>query len=103
MKLIWSKEALTRLIEIEEFIAEDNVIKAVEFTNYLVDQSLIIEENPKIGRVVPEFTDENIRELLIKGYRLVYRLSGGRLDILTLFEGHRQIRKEEIFDGENES
>jgi len=97
MKVIWSKEALQRLIEIEAFIAEDNTAKAIEFTDYLVDQSLMIEENPKIGRVVPEFNDNNIRELLIKGYRMVYRLSEGRINILTVFEGHRQIRKTEIY------
>ncbi|HEU20516.1 MAG TPA: type II toxin-antitoxin system RelE/ParE family toxin [Deltaproteobacteria bacterium] len=97
MKVFWSKEALQRLIEIEAFIAEDNEVKAVEFTDDLVDQSLMIEENPKIGRVVPEFMDNNIRELLIKGYRMVYGLGGGRINILTVFEGHRQIRKTEIF------
>ncbi len=97
MKIVWSNESLQRLIEIEAFIAEDNESKAVEFTEYLVNQSLLIEENPEIGRVVPEFMDKNIRELLIKGYRMVYDLSRGRIDILTVFEGHRQIRKNEVY------
>jgi len=101
MKVVWSKEALQRLIEIEAFIAEDNMAKAVEFTDYLVDQSLMIEDNPKIGRVVPEFMDNNIRELLIKGYRIVYGLHEGRINILTVFEGHRQIRKTEIYQNKN--
>ena len=97
MKVIWSKESLHRLIEIEEFIAEDNPSKAVEFTDFLVSKSLLIEENPRMGRMVPEFSDPDIRELIIKGYRLVYRLGKGRIDILTVFEGHRLIRKSEIF------
>jgi plasmid stabilization system protein ParE len=97
MKVVWSKESLNRLIEIEEFIAENNPSNAIEFTDFLVSKSLLIEENPGIGRTVPEFSDPDIRELIIKGYRLVYRLGKGRIDILTVFEGHRLIRKSEIF------
>ena len=67
MKVVWSKEALYRFIEREAFIAEDNEGKAVEFTDYLVDQTLMIVDNPKMGGVVPEFMDSNIRELLING------------------------------------
>ena len=93
MKVIWSKESLNRLIEIEEFIAEDNPLKAIEFTDFLVSKSFIIEENPKMGRMVPEFSDPDIRELIIKGYRLVYRIGKNRIDVVTVFEGHRLIRK----------
>ena len=96
MKVLWSKESLDRILEIEEFIAVDNILKAEEFTDLLISKSFIIEENPEIGRIVPEFSDSTIRELIIKGYRLVYRYSKDRIDILTVFEGHRQIRKSEI-------
>jgi toxin ParE1/3/4 len=96
MKVIWSKESLNRIIEIEEFIAEDNSEKAVEFIDFLISKSLLIEENPGMGRIVPELSDQNIRELLIKGYRLVYHIGKGQIEILTVFEGHRLIRKSEI-------
>ena len=101
MKVIWSKESLDRLIEIEEFIAEDNPEKAAKFTDFILSKSFLVEENPRIGRMVPEFSDPDIRELIIKGYRLVYRIVKDRINFLTVFEGHRQIRKSEIFfDGE---
>ena len=53
--------------------------------------------------MVPEFSDPDIRELIIKGYRLVYRPGKGKVDILTLFEGHRLIRKSEILPDEDDS
>jgi len=96
MKVSWSPESLNRLIEIEAFIAEDNASKAIEFTDYIVSKSSIIMENPEIGRVVPEFSDPKLRELIIKGYRLVYRIVENHIEILTVFEGPRQIRKSEI-------
>jgi toxin ParE1/3/4 len=97
VKVIWSKESLNRLIEIEEFIAEDSPSKAVEFLDFLVSKYFLIEENPRMGRMVSEFSDPDIMELIIKGYRLVYRIGKGRINILTVFEGHRLIRKSEIF------
>ena len=98
MNIHWSKESLERLIEIEEFIAMDNIQKAEEFTDFLIEKSVVLEDNPEIGRIVPEFSDSRIRELIIKGYRLVYRVTNDRIDILTVFEGHRLIRKSEIYN-----
>jgi len=43
MKIFWSNESLERLLEIEEFIAIDNVGKAEEFTEFLISQSFLIE------------------------------------------------------------
>ncbi|MFH1942575.1 MAG: type II toxin-antitoxin system RelE/ParE family toxin [bacterium] len=97
MKVIWSKESLDRLIEIEEFISEYNPIKAVEFIDFIISKSITIEDNPKIGRVVPELSNNEIRELIIKNYRLVYKIRKNNIEILTVFEGHRLIKRSEIF------
>ena len=96
MNVIWSKEALTRLIEIEEFIGRDNQEKAESFIDYLIDRGESISNNPKIGRVVPETANQKIREIIVKRYRIVYRLDKNRIEILTVFEGHRLLRVQEI-------
>jgi len=54
MKVIWTKEALERLTEIEEFIAQDSPQQAEKFINFLIERGESILQNPKIGRVVPE-------------------------------------------------
>ncbi|MCB9768200.1 MAG: type II toxin-antitoxin system RelE/ParE family toxin [Candidatus Omnitrophica bacterium] len=33
-----------------------------------------LAEHPRIGRAVPEFSDENLRELIHRPYRIVYRV-----------------------------
>ena len=101
MKVLWSKESLNRLKEIEEFIAQNNPIKAEEFIDYIISRSSIIADNLKSGRIVPEFLNPDIRELIIQNYRLVYKTGKNHIDILTVFEGHRLIRKSEIFPGKN--
>jgi toxin ParE1/3/4 len=41
---------------------------------------------------VPEISNPDIRELIYRRYRIVYRFKGDVLEILTVFEGHRLLR-----------
>ena len=101
MKIFWTKEALLRLLEIEEYISIDNPVVAVEFVDKLISVSETLIDNPEKGRIVPELSFENIRELLYKNYRIVYLVKKNSVDILTVFEGHQQLKKEEIFKSKN--
>lgn len=96
MKLVWTKEALHRLLEIEEYISRDNPVAAADFVDKLISLAETIVDNPKKGRVVPELSLENIRELLFKNYRIVYLVKKSSVEILTVFEGHQLLKKEEI-------
>ena len=101
MKIFWTKEALLRLQEIEEYISRDNPIGAIEFVDKLITVAETIIDNPKKGRIVPELSFENIRELLHQNYRIVYLVKKNSVDILTVFEGHQLLKKEEIFKSNN--
>lgn len=46
---------------------------------------------PESGRIVPEFGRDDLREFIIRSYRLVYRIFSDRIEVLTVFEGHRLI------------
>lgn len=99
MRLRWSREAGENLVEIEEFIARDSPERAVRFVDALIDHAeTILADNPRSGRVVPEIGNPDIRELIYRGYRIVYRLKGDAIDILTVFEGHRLLRRSETGD-----
>lgn len=97
MKLLWSREALGRLIEIEEFIARDNPERAASFVDGIIAHTEnILPSNPNAGRTVPELSLPNIREILYRNYRIVYRLAGDRIEVLTVFEAHRLLREDEL-------
>ena len=96
MKLIWTREALEKLSEIETFIAQDSPERAERFVNYLINRGELLIKNPRIGRVVPEIANPTIREIIVKKYRIVYYLHEKQISILTVFEGHRQLRIDEI-------
>ena len=96
MPLIWSREARENLVDIEDFIARDSLERAVRFVDALIDHAEDnLPANPRSGRVVPEIGNSEIRELIYRGYRIVYRIKGELLEILTVFEGHRLLRRDE--------
>ena len=96
MSVTWSQEAGENLVAIEEFIARDSSERAVLFVDALVDHTdAMLTDNPESGRTVPEIGNHDIRELIYRGYRIVYRLNSGRVEILTVFEGHRLLRLNE--------
>jgi len=89
LKVIWSRESLRRLIEIENYIAKDNPERAIKFIDKIIDRGEDIKNFPLRGRIVPEFSNNDIREVLENSYRIVYRISKTRVEILTIFEGHK--------------
>lgn len=94
--IVWSKESLTRLHEIEDYIAKDNPKAAIEFVGKLIVRAESIIHHPKKGRVVPEIAIDNIRELLYKNYRIVYIIKEKTIFIVTVFEGHKLLNVDDI-------
>ena len=89
MKLLWTDRSRRDLLSIGRFIAEDNPKAARAWVEKLRERAREAAEMPLVGRVVPERSDENIREVIVRNYRLVYRVYEDTLLLLTVFEGHR--------------
>lgn len=96
IKIIWTHEALLRLFEIEDFISQDSPDRAGKFVDQLIEHTESLSDNPLSGRTVPEISNPDIRELIFRKYRIVYRIKRNNIDILTVFEGHRLLRIDEI-------
>jgi toxin ParE1/3/4 len=77
-KLIWSPAARDDLHDIVVFIARDNPERAMSFGYELISQADRLQGFPEIGRMVPEYRNSNIRELIFNPYRLVYRINHDR-------------------------
>lgn len=92
----WSDEALENLWDIEKFIGRDNPEKAERFVTYLIEKGESIVLNPHMGRMVPEISNPEIRELIVKKYRIVYQVQEGQIIILSVFEGHKLLRIDEL-------
>lgn len=96
MKVVWTEQALERLQEIEDFISQDSPDRAARFVAKLLERGDSLTPFPAVGRQVPELGSYVIREILEGNYRIVYRLTQERIEILTVFEGHRLLPANDI-------
>jgi toxin ParE1/3/4 len=80
-KLIWSASAQPDLKDIAAFIAEDSPSAARRFVKSLFDVVERLADFPESGRVVPEFDDPGIREVIRRPCRIVYRINRGERTI----------------------
>ena len=76
-KLIWSP-ARDDLHDIVVFIARDNPNRAMSFGYELIFETDRLREFPKAGRIVPEYRNDDLREIILRPYRIVYRIDHDR-------------------------
>ncbi len=100
MKLLWTERSRADLLEIRRFIARDKPGAASDWLARLRQRALQAAELPSSGRSVPELGREDIREILERDYRIVYRVLEDEIHVLTVFEGHQRLRLEELDDSE---
>ena len=74
-KLIWSPVARDGLHDIVTFSARDNPTRSMSFGYELISRIDHLEELPEAGRVVPEYRNENLHEIIFRPYRIVYRIN----------------------------
>lgn len=77
-KLIWSPASRDDLRQIVSFISRDSRERAGAFGFRLISETDKLETFPEIGRVVPEFQMVTIREIIVRSYRIVYRVDHAR-------------------------
>ncbi|MGI4728153.1 MAG: type II toxin-antitoxin system RelE/ParE family toxin [Janthinobacterium lividum] len=83
-------QAVNDVENIAEFISKDSERYAVIQTQRFFEIVLILETNIYIGRIVPEFNNEVIRELILGNYRIIYHvISENIINILTVHHSKR--------------
>jgi len=93
VKVRWTDFALENLIAIGDYIERDSYVYAQLTVNSLFNSVDILEQHPFAGRIVPEFSNRNIRELIRGNYRIVYKLiSEIDIDIITVHHSARLLR-----------
>lgn len=91
MKVVWTDPAVADLAALRDYIGRDSWIYANRFVEKLIRAVDRLEEFPESGRLVPEMPSPEIREIIHQGYRIIYRLSSGKAEILTVVDGRRDL------------
>jgi toxin ParE1/3/4 len=91
-RIVWSRRAAQDLDSIADYIAADSPAYAGIVLKNIVNQTRILARFPHAGRKVPEFDDENIRELIVYSYRIIYRLQNDEVLVVAVIHGKRVLQ-----------
>ncbi len=79
------------LRDIVRYVSLDAPERAVSFGQFLIAATKRLADFPDLGRVVPEFKNVAIREIVVRTYRVIYRVNHPdcRVDVLRFWHGAR--------------
>ena len=90
MKIFISNSALNDLESIKEYYEEEGVPHIGEqYVVSVIDHIQTLSDNPDIGRKVPEFDEEKIRELIHPPFRIVYLREKNSIHIIRVWRSER--------------
>ena len=84
MRVVWSAEATRSLRQIVTYIAQDSPMAARKVTAQLLLRSRQLGEPPLLGRRLPEYPGQDLRELLERPWRIIYRVTPEGIEIVTV-------------------
>ena len=88
-RIEWTKQAVSDVEEIKEFISRDSPRYGRLVTERIYEATERIKTFPYSGRRVPDFDRDDVREIILGEYRIVYRILGDVAQVLTVFRSSR--------------
>lgn len=92
MNVVWSDEAAQRLDEfVVSTVASSGREKAKNLFSELAAHVALLGANPQMGRMVPEHARADVRELISRGYRIVYVVHVDVIEVVTVVRGRQPL------------
>ena len=90
-KVIIAPSAQSDLESIVRFIARHNSDAAARVGYELIVRAESLASFPEMGRVVPEFQEQGLREIVCRSYRIIHRVRHDRqcIEIVRFWRGAR--------------
>ena len=90
-KIIWTHDGIESLESVISFIAKDSEYYAGDFAKKVLLRIEKLADFPMIGRIVPEYQNPNLRELIYQNYRIVYMISPKAIYIVLVIHGSHNL------------
>ena len=90
----WSETAVRDLEELISYVAADSAAAAERILEKLESRARSLKSSPARGRIVPELAHFGIRswrELIVRPYRIIYRMDAGAVHVLAVLDGRREL------------
>ena len=93
MKILVSESAFADLEDIIEYYKEQEIPKiGTDTVSAIIEHFQVLLKHPEIGRKVPEFNDEYIREIIHPPYRIVYLKEIKTVQIIRVWRSERILK-----------
>ena len=88
---LWTVGAISDLREIFAFLNRDSEVYASVLTARIFEAVEKLGDYPYLGRMVPGYKDETIREIIVGNYRVVYRVREQLVGVIGLVHGRQNL------------
>jgi addiction module RelE/StbE family toxin len=93
VKIIWTQLALADLKNIHDYISIESRVYANRMIEKLIARVTLLNSFPESGRIVPEFEQKSLRELIEGNYRIIYKIHPDHIGIARVHHTARLLRK----------
>lgn len=86
MRILYSKQAREQLYGIKRYISSDNPGFAVEYLKRIKSKIEILKTFPYLGKVNATFNIPAIRDFVVLGYKVIYKVHNETITILAVYK-----------------
>jgi addiction module RelE/StbE family toxin len=90
-KILWTGPALNDLKDIRDYVSQDDPTAAKRLAEKIRNGVLRLADHPLSGRVVPELSGLDYREVIVAPYRIVYAVKRDKVIIFRVWHGRREL------------
>lgn len=94
--VVWTPRARADLKAIHDYIAKDAPLNVKQIIHKIVRKADLLLTFPQAGKKVLDLNDEDVREVHVYSWRIIYQLKNDTAHILTVVHKRRDIQANEL-------
>jgi toxin ParE1/3/4 len=89
MKVVWSESAFVELQGLHGYLENRRAaVRLIQAIHHRVDLLALF---PLSGRMVPEYENPTVREVVVGAFRVLYRVSKRCIEVIRVVDAHRPL------------
>ena len=92
----WTEHALVQLRHIHDYIVNDSAFYAKRVSEAIVKTTIQLDDLPRKGRKVAELNNDNIREVSLYSYRIIYEIKLKDIDVLAIIHKRQNFTSDDL-------
>lgn len=93
--VVWTEVAVQDVERLAAYLSRETPLRAEEILDQIIERAESLQSTPLRGRVPPELkgvSEQEWREIILAPWRILYRISGRRVEIHGVLDGRRSLQ-----------